>query len=674
VAVCFAVLETGLRLGGYGYETSFFKKTAIDGRPCYIENPTFGYRFFPPEIARVPSPAVFPVEKGSNTYRIFILGESAALGDPEPAFGVGRFLQALLEQRYPGTKFEVIPAAMTAINSHALLPIAKECAGLKGDLWIVYMGNNEFVGPFGASTVFGSQAPPRALVRAGVLLKATRTGQWIEALRRKMTSAPAAKEWGSLKMFAQNQVGPDDPRRKRIYGTFEKNLDAILEIGKGAGVKVIASSVVSNLKDCAPFASMGPDAQNAEVLFQRGRNQLAANNVVEALKSFELARDDDALPFRADSIINGSIRRTAEARGVEFVDAVAALPTKIPGEELIYEHVHLNFEGNYWLAKTFCEPVARALPEGMKKNAAAGWATFDEAKRRLALTEWDQRRVYEEVGRRIAQAPFINQSNHTNQVEFIRQRLAELRAQLTPARFAEVKIWYEEALKRDGSDFYLRGNYAKLLEDNNDARGAIAQWDEVRKLLPHQPVAYFNRGKLLAQVGDNGAALDSLQSALAIRPDLVEALDEEGKIYLRSSKPGEALKAFEQVAQLRPNNSRVCVEMADALARLNRRPEAVKQLERAIELQTNNWEARYLLGVEYAAQNRIKEAQEQFQEVVKLKPDYSLAHLNLGVALAKEQKLREAVGEFQQTLLLDPNNARAKDFLRQLGITNSPAR
>ena len=46
---------------------------------------------------------------------------------------------------------------MTAINSHAILPIARECARRDGDLWIIYMGNNEMVGPFGAGTVFGSR-------------------------------------------------------------------------------------------------------------------------------------------------------------------------------------------------------------------------------------------------------------------------------------------------------------------------------------------------------------------------------------------------------------------------------------------------------------------------------------------------------------------------------------
>jgi hypothetical protein len=35
-------------------------------------------------------------------------------------------LEAMLSLRYPGVQFEVENAAMTAINSHAILPIARD--------------------------------------------------------------------------------------------------------------------------------------------------------------------------------------------------------------------------------------------------------------------------------------------------------------------------------------------------------------------------------------------------------------------------------------------------------------------------------------------------------------------------------------------------------------------
>ena len=167
-AILLGTLEIGLRIAGVGYSTSFFKRLRIGDKDCLVENDKFGLRFFPPEMARSPAPVVMEAEKPAGTYRIFLLGGSAALGDPRPAFGAGRYLQALLQDRFPKAHFEVVCVAMTAINSHTVLPIARECAHHQGDLWIIYMGNNEMVGPFGAATVFGKRAPSLQFVRLSV--------------------------------------------------------------------------------------------------------------------------------------------------------------------------------------------------------------------------------------------------------------------------------------------------------------------------------------------------------------------------------------------------------------------------------------------------------------------------------------------------------------------------
>src|SRR5207244_13338225 len=132
-----------LRLSGFGYPTGFFLRNPAGPRGTFIENQRFGWRFFPRQIARAPDPLLVSQRKPENSVRIFVLGESAALGDPEPAYGFGRILEVLLEGRYPGRHFEVLNVSMTAINSHVILPIARDCAPLGADFWIIYMVNNE---------------------------------------------------------------------------------------------------------------------------------------------------------------------------------------------------------------------------------------------------------------------------------------------------------------------------------------------------------------------------------------------------------------------------------------------------------------------------------------------------------------------------------------------------
>ena len=128
------VLEVSLRLCGYGYDPRFFKRMKIGSEEFFVQNEDFSRRFFPKELVRNPGPLRFPVQKAPGTFRIFVLGESAAMGDPAQSFAPDRYLEVLLCEKFPGTNFEVINVAFTAINSHVILPIARECAAHEGDL------------------------------------------------------------------------------------------------------------------------------------------------------------------------------------------------------------------------------------------------------------------------------------------------------------------------------------------------------------------------------------------------------------------------------------------------------------------------------------------------------------------------------------------------------------
>ena len=249
----FGVLEAGLQLGGYGYPTAFFVGPDVHG--AYGPNLRFGWRFFPRPLARTPVSCILST-KPAGTIRVFVLGSSAAQGVPDPSFGIGRTLEVLLRARYPDAKFEVVNTGMTAINSHVVREIARDCAAHQPDLFVVYMGNNEVVGPYGPGTVFQQWSPNLRFIRSNVWLKSTRTGQLLDEAMGRLRSrngAPAA--WQGMAMFMGNQVAADDPRLSAVYDNFRQNLRDICAIGQRAGAGVILSTVAVNLKDCPPLAS-----------------------------------------------------------------------------------------------------------------------------------------------------------------------------------------------------------------------------------------------------------------------------------------------------------------------------------------------------------------------------------------------------------------------------------
>ena len=188
--------------------------------------------------------------------RVFVLGSSAAQGDPEPAFGVARLLEVLLRDQYPGVELEVVNAAATAINSHYVYQAARACLALEPDVLVVYAGNNEVVGPFGAGTVLSASAPPLPLVRAQLAAQRSRMGQLVarslRAAGRGLGGGRAAGAWHGMEMFLEQQVSRDDAALQRSYRNYERNLADTCRLAREADVPVVLSTIAVNLRSCGP--------------------------------------------------------------------------------------------------------------------------------------------------------------------------------------------------------------------------------------------------------------------------------------------------------------------------------------------------------------------------------------------------------------------------------------
>jgi tetratricopeptide (TPR) repeat protein len=715
--VFLALLELVLRLAGFGYPTAFFLKSeaaAADRpqpgppRPVWIENQQFGWRFFPRALARTPEPLQFPCHKDPKTCRIFILGESAALGDPAPDYGFSRVLEVLLRARYPGVGFEVVNVAMTAINSHVIREIARDCTRLEGDLWIIYMGNNEVVGPYGAGTVFTAQAPGLSLIRASIALKGTRLGQCLEGLRPRR-GGPV--EWEGMEMFLRQQVRASDPKMNVVYRNFAQNLEDILRFGAAAGAPVLLSTVVVNLKDSPPFASLHQaglgetalanwwklydagtnllargrpaealasfqdaariDAEPADLHFVAGQCLLQLGQLPEACSSFARALDLDTLRFRADLRINRVIRQAAQGRpGVTLLDAADLFarqsPQGLPGGEFLYEHVHLNFEGNCLLARSVAERIEPLLPAWVREAGAVPPPVLsdEECARRLALTDWNRLQVAEEIRTRLRQPPFVNQFGQPERDERWRQVIGRLKQAQTPEGLQQAAALARAAVQEWPFDWRLRSNLGKLLEAAGDTRGAAAAWQMVRRLLPHEADPPFHLGNL-AQPEPGLEVADYFKEALRLKPDAVEVLNGLGLLLASEGQTAEAIRQFEEALRIKPRFIEARVNLGQVLAGAGRPEAARQQYEAALGQDTNCLAAHINLGKLCSTQGAKDEAARHYREALRIDPDHAVAHFNLGNALTDLGEAAGALEHYVAAVRAQPDFAEARCNLGQ---------
>ncbi len=672
------LLELGLRVAGYGYNPHVAVPCEMEGRPHLGENARFGWRFFPPILAREFEPFVFGARKPADMCRIFVLGASAAQGAPNNAFRFGRILEMMLRERFPDLRFEVITAAMAAINSHVVLEIARDCARYEPDLFVVYLGNNEVVGPYGPGTILTPVLSSLPLIRLGIGLRATKVGQLLSvALGGHGLSRDGLQSWRGMEMFLGEQVRADDPRLKTTYSHFRRNLEDICKAAARGGAQTILCTVATNLRDCPPFASLHRadltaeqqtswdtvykegmiaqmqgrhaeaiasyrkaaeiDGSHAELQFRLARCYELGGDDAKARDSYIKARDLDTLRFRADTQINEVVRKVADRRksqGVRLADVAQAVdansPHGLPGEELFHEHVHLTFRGAYVVARAVLDQIERRVVGRFREKAEPRGEvpTCDQCAERLGYNDWSSAKTLDMVLRGfLAKPPFTNQLGHKEQMKQLNARFQEWQTALTPEVLAGIGEKYRAVIAKAPTDWRLRWDYGQMLaEDLKQYDAALEQYRIVQGLLPHSYLPHDSLASVLRAKGNLAGAIAEYGKLLAIKPTSGSAYYHLGWCHNKQGRADLAEELFRKAIRCEPDHVLACLDLAELLFK----------------------------------SNRLQEAEEVCREGLAVVPNHAMLHGNLGILLVETGRREEGAVEIRKALELDPTSPQIR--------------
>ncbi len=533
----FLLLAEGtLRAFNIGYPTSFLVPVTVENQAYWVNNPFFGYRFFPPKLARSPAPIMVKQEKPENVVRIAVLGESAALGDPVIQFSAPRILERMLNYGETGARFEVINLAMTAINSPVIADIARDLKKIEPDFVILYIGNNEVVGPFGPGSVFQTDAATLT-TPLRVALSRLRVVQLLAGVARDATVASSGEDEGEgfgMQLFQKNRITADDPRLLDMHRLYRNRLQTIMGKARSAGAKVQLNTMAVNLTDGGPFGSAEPEQLppveqrawmrylrdgkqameedqpalaldhfaaaariydgHAELTYRHAQAAAAADQSEEAARLFARARDLDTQRFRTDSQLNRILRELAASARVDLVDAEQAFLDRSDDAALFLDHVHFTFDGAYLLAGLWFDAIAPDH-EGLIKPDLA---TCQERTFFIPASEARQAIV---MAMRRTKLPFTRQVDNVRKYEEMK-RLATARGEeMKNYTLQHWRTRYDTNKRRDPDDAFFDRQFATILMTTGTPEETLAIALEDNRRQPHHPESRILPAFLLVKAG-----------------------------------------------------------------------------------------------------------------------------------------------------------------------------
>lgn len=355
------LLELSLRFFNYGRT---YDQWVRYGNGKLTLNPEIAYRYFY-NTNRVPSANhnYFDEIKKKNSYRVFVMGGSSAAGFPySPNGAFSRYIRKRLELLYPEKEIEVINIAMSAINSYALCDMLPGVLEKEPDLIIIYAGHNEYYGALGVGSV-ETLGDTRFIVNTVIWLNRFKTFELLRDIIKSVSglfSTPVKQEGTLMARMSQRQMIPFNSE-KYFSGLnqFEGNLRDILEMSKDKNVPVILGRLVCNLKDQKPFESVyNGEFPPADEIFNLAHIELSSGQVYKADSLFRLAKDFDALRWRAPEKLNQIIEDLGKEYNCPVVKLDSVFNTEsdsgVVGDDLITDHLHPNLRGFQIIGREIC--------------------------------------------------------------------------------------------------------------------------------------------------------------------------------------------------------------------------------------------------------------------------------------------------------------------------------
>ena len=211
----------------------------------------------------------------------------------------------------------------------------------------------------------------------------------------------------------------------------------------------------------------------------------------------------------------------------------------------------------------------------------------------------------------------------------------------------EAKIFYQEAIKSDDSNYAAYAKLAEIFEQMKLSDDALANYDKALKINPAATELFVPVANLYYQKDDYSTAETYLIKAETNSADNVETVFLRGLLHYKRNENEKALAAFNKTINLDSNFIEVYLYQAEIYERLNKEKEALAAYHKTVEIDPQSTEAWFDLGVANYNRGNYAEAETAYKKVIELDANHADAHANLASVYRQMKKYTEANGEYK---------------------------
>lgn len=583
------LLEILLRYFNYGYDFKYFTQASEYYPNKYFANPDLPRKYFF-NIKATPSvvPDGFDIEKKSNAFRIFVLGESSAAGWPYvPNVSFPRHIKRKLELLYPDNSIEVINLGISAINSYTLRDFAFGVAEMQPDLVLIYTGHNEYYGALGvgSSVNIGYY---RNLVNLYLYLRNFRTTQFLQNIisgaigifKSSDSKSNENKETLMSRMIGESLIPYNSDMFNNGIDQFKGNMDDILRLFSEKNIPVVIGNLTFNAKDQKPFVSVKSEKNlSAHNVYLNAQNEYENGNFTKAKELFLQAKELDALRFRAPQKINEAIYSLAKKHNLSVVNVDSVFqsnsPNGIVGSNLMVDHLHPTFAGYRILGDAYFEKMQALnfLPTGNRSSITEN--KVDSILRvNFPFTRLDSTVAEMKVIQLTGAYPFVPKG--TKNYKMLNFKPKDI-VDTVAIQLINSEIPWESA-HAILSDYYFRkGDYANCIK-------------EIAVIIAERPYYDIPYKDLISKLVDGGKldeAMEFLVPLYKLKPDYF-ATKWLGQVLLKQNKYKEALNYLQQAVRFKEVDSQTYYNLGGAYFLNKQNDEALAALQKSINLNPQN--------------------------------------------------------------------------------------